>query len=92
MTDEPIRPFRWDLVRPDRLGSLLDGVQEPNLDYLDDLIECAGKVLARCGDAVRLVEQGRSPEVRRQLAEVIGRETGDRWAATFSSCSGGRDT
>jgi hypothetical protein len=50
MPDEPIRPFRWDLLRPDQLGSLLDGIEEPNLGYLDELVECAGKVLARCGD------------------------------------------
>ncbi|MEV6412907.1 hypothetical protein [Kribbella sp. NPDC051718] len=50
MPDEPIRPFRWDLVRPDQLGSMLDDVPEVNLDYLDELIACAGKVLARCGD------------------------------------------
>ncbi|WP_328458456.1 hypothetical protein [Amycolatopsis sp. NBC_00438] len=44
---EPNRPFRWDLVRPDHLGSLLDGVPEPDLWFLDDLVECAAKVLAR---------------------------------------------
>jgi hypothetical protein len=50
MPEEPIRPFRWDLVRPDQLGSLLDDVPEVGLGYLDELITCAGKVLARCGD------------------------------------------
>ncbi|MFG1813094.1 hypothetical protein ACGFIF_04935 [Kribbella sp. NPDC049174] len=48
---EPIRPFRWDLVRPDRLGSLLDGVEESDLFFLDDLIDRAG-VLAQCGDGL----------------------------------------
>ncbi|MFG1623415.1 hypothetical protein [Kribbella sp. NPDC049227] len=47
---EPNRPFRWDLVRPDQLGSLLDDVGEPSLFFLDDLIECAARVLARCAD------------------------------------------
>ncbi|MFI6826045.1 hypothetical protein ACIBG5_02990 [Kribbella sp. NPDC050241] len=47
---EPNRPFRWDLVRPDQLGSLLDDVGEPSLFFLDDLIECAARVLAQCAD------------------------------------------
>ncbi|GHG28668.1 MULTISPECIES: hypothetical protein [Amycolatopsis] len=47
---EAIRPFRWDLVRPDHLGSLLDGLPEPDLWFLDDLIDCAAKVLARSED------------------------------------------
>jgi len=44
---EPIRPFRWDLVRPDHLGTLLDGFPEPDLWFLDELTDCAAKVLAR---------------------------------------------
>ncbi|MEI8406094.1 MULTISPECIES: hypothetical protein [unclassified Kribbella] len=47
---EPNRPFRWDLVRPDQLGSLLDGVAQPDLFFLDDLVDCAARVLAQCGD------------------------------------------
>jgi hypothetical protein len=47
---EPNRPFRWDLVRPDHLGSLLDGLPEPDLWFLDELIDCAAKVLARSED------------------------------------------
>ena len=43
-------PFRWDLVSPDQLGSLLAGVGEPDLWFLDSLVTCAGKVLARGGD------------------------------------------
>jgi hypothetical protein len=42
-------PFRWDLVSPDQLGSMLDGVGLPDLWFLDDLVGCAGKVLARSG-------------------------------------------
>lgn len=52
-------PYRWDLVTPDRLGSLLDGAAEPDTWYLDDLAECAGKVLARSGNG-DLVFVGRS--------------------------------
>lgn len=47
----PPRPHRWDLLRPDRLGSLLDGVEQPELWYLDELTVCAAKVVARSGDA-----------------------------------------
>lgn len=52
-------PFRWDLVAPDQLGSLLDGIATPDLWYLDDLAECTGKVLARSGNG-DLVFVGRS--------------------------------
>jgi hypothetical protein len=52
-------PFRWDLVTPDQLGSLLDGVVAPEAWYLDELAECAGKVLARSGNG-DLVFVGRS--------------------------------
>ena len=47
----PPQPYRWDLLRPDRLGTLLDGVSEPNLWFLDELTNCAAKVVARSGDA-----------------------------------------
>jgi hypothetical protein len=43
-------PFRWDLVTPDQLGTLLDGGPPPDLWFLDDLVGCAGKVLARSGN------------------------------------------
>ncbi|NEA33006.1 hypothetical protein [Streptomyces sp. SID13031] len=49
MPDEPNRPFRWDLVRPDQLGSLLDGDEPTGLYRLDDLVQCAGRVLAHSG-------------------------------------------
>jgi hypothetical protein len=52
-------PFRWDLVTPDQLGSLLVGTSDPDLWFLDDLVECADKVLARCGGG-DLVFVGRS--------------------------------
>ncbi|MFB9684196.1 hypothetical protein [Amycolatopsis plumensis] len=58
---EAIRPFRWDLVRPDHLGSLLDGIPEPDLWFLDDLVDCAAKVLARSEDG-ELYFVGRSAD------------------------------
>jgi hypothetical protein len=30
-----VPPFRWDLVTPDQLGSLLDGVEEPDLTRVE---------------------------------------------------------
>ncbi|GAA1602367.1 MULTISPECIES: hypothetical protein [Kribbella] len=47
---EANRPFRWDLIRPDNLGSLLDDVQIWELFFLDDLIRCAARVLGQCGN------------------------------------------
>ncbi|MFF5083980.1 hypothetical protein ACFY36_43595 [Actinoplanes sp. NPDC000266] len=52
-------PFRWNLVTPDQLGSLLSGTTAPDLWFLDDLVTCAGKVLARSGNG-DLVFVGRS--------------------------------
>lgn len=52
-------PFRWDLVTPDQLGSLPAGATPPGLGFLDDLVGCAGKVLARSGNG-DLVFVGRS--------------------------------
>jgi hypothetical protein len=47
---QPSLPFRWDLITPDRFGTLLDGAQRPNLWFVDDLVACAGTVLARSGN------------------------------------------
>lgn len=44
------QPFRWDLVRRDQLGGLLDGVPEAEPPFLEAVAECAAKVLARSGD------------------------------------------
>ncbi|GHH55983.1 hypothetical protein GCM10017774_73260 [Lentzea cavernae] len=52
-------PFRWDLVTPDHLGSLLDDVATPEVAYLTELARCTGKVLARGGNG-DLVFVGRS--------------------------------
>lgn len=52
-------PFRWDLVTPDQLGSLLSDATAPDLWFLDDLVVCAGTVLARSGNG-DLVFVGRS--------------------------------
>lgn len=46
----PNRPFRWDLVRRDELGSLLDGTDAPGLWFADELTRCAARVLAHCAD------------------------------------------
>jgi len=56
---EVMAPFRWDLVSPDQLGTLLSGVAEPRLWFLDPLTECAGKVLARSSNG-DLIFIGRS--------------------------------
>lgn len=60
MSEVPARlPFRWDLVTPDQLGSLLEGTTPPDLWFLPSLVECAGKVVARSGGG-ELVFVGRS--------------------------------
>lgn len=56
--DETV-PFRWDLVTPDQLGSLVVGTAPPDLWFLNELIACAGKVLARSGNG-DMVFVGRS--------------------------------
>ncbi len=64
----PPGPYRWDLLRPDRLGTLLDEVPEPNPWFLNALTDCAGKVVARSGDAdLRFV--GRSAD---SVFDVLG--------------------
>jgi hypothetical protein len=52
-------PFRWDLQRPDQLGTLLDAAPAPSLSFLDDLVRCAALVVARSDDG-DLVFVGRS--------------------------------
>lgn len=47
----PRVPFRWDLITPDNLGTLLDGVQRPRLWFAEELTICAAKVVAHSGDA-----------------------------------------
>ena len=42
-------PFRWDVAR-DQLGTLLDGVPEPDLWFADELVVCTARILARSGD------------------------------------------
>ncbi|HET6742660.1 MAG TPA: hypothetical protein VFH76_27160 [Kribbella sp.] len=72
---EPNRPFRWDLIRPDQLGSMLDGVEAPALSSLDELIECAARVLAQCGDG-ELYFVGRSVDSLYDLLSGALAETG----------------
>jgi hypothetical protein len=47
---QPSLPFRWDLIAPDQFGALVDGVERPRLWFVDDLVGCAGKVVARSGN------------------------------------------
>lgn len=54
-------PFRWDLVGPDPLGRLLEDSAPPSLWFLDALVACAAKVVARSHDG-RLVFVGRSAD------------------------------
>jgi hypothetical protein len=72
---EPNRPFRRDLVRPDQLGSLLDGVDVPPLFFLDDLVECAARVLAQSGDG-ELYFVGRSVDSLYDLLSGALADTG----------------
>jgi hypothetical protein len=71
---EPKRPFRWDLVRPDHLGSLLDGVGKPDLWFLDELTDCAAKVVARSEDG-DLYFVGRSAD---SVFDLLGGALPDR--------------
>ena len=53
-------PFRWDLVTPDQLGSMLAGTTKPDLWFVDDLVQCTGKALARSANGgPHMVERGR---------------------------------
>ena len=58
-------PFRsgGDLASPDQLGSLLTGAGEPDLWFLDSLVACAGKVVARGGDREGSLAHGHCPLV-----------------------------
>ncbi|MEU5097585.1 hypothetical protein [Streptomyces sp. NPDC020996] len=89
-TSDPPRPHRWDLLRPDQLGTLLDGVEQPDLWYLDELTVCAAKVVARsgCGD-LRFV--GRSAD---SLFDLLGGALAETsWSGRLGrlplSCAGG---
>ncbi|QVQ51203.1 hypothetical protein J4H86_20610 [Spiractinospora alimapuensis] len=46
---EPNRPHRWDLVRGDQLGSLVEGIDEYELGFVDEITDCAARVLALSG-------------------------------------------
>ncbi len=73
-TAEESVPFRWDLVTADQLGSLLAGITAPDLWFLDDLVVCAGKVLARSGNG-DLVFVGRSLD---SMFDLLGGALADR--------------
>ena len=70
-------PFRWDLVAPDRLGSMLPEGGEVDLWFLPDLLEAAGKVLARSGGG-DLVFVGRSLD---SMHDLLGAALGRAGAA-----------
>jgi len=42
-------PFRWDLVTPDQIGSLLAELESPDLWFAEELTVAAAKVAARSG-------------------------------------------
>ncbi len=53
-----MKPFRWNLKKREQLGGLLDGEKASIvLEYLDDLRECAAKVLARSDQRIKRVSQ-----------------------------------
>ena len=70
-------PFRWDLLAPDRLGSMLPEVGEVDLWFLPDLLEAAGKVVARSGGG-DLVFVGRSLD---SMYDLLGAALGRAGAA-----------
>src|SRR5690242_6634183 len=47
-------PFRWDLITPDRLGSMIADPPELDAGFLAALVDCSAKVVARSagGDLV----------------------------------------
>jgi hypothetical protein len=51
---QAILPFRWDLITPDRLGSMIADLPELDPEFLDALVDGSAKVLARSagGDLV----------------------------------------
>jgi len=57
----PNRPFRWNLVEPDQLGSLLNGCVQPDLWYLDARVACSARVIARSANG-HLYFVGRSAD------------------------------
>jgi hypothetical protein len=73
-TAEESLPFRWDLITPDQLGSLLSGTTPPDLWFLNDLLACTGKVLARSGNG-DLVFVGRSLD---SMSDLLGGALADR--------------
>jgi hypothetical protein len=75
---EPNRPFRWDLTRPDQLGSMLDNgtVREPF--YLEDLVRCAARVLGQCANG-ELYFVGRSVDTLFDL--LSGALAGTDWSS-----------
>jgi len=83
------RPYRWDLVRPDQLGTLVERAGKPSLWFLDELIECAAKVIARAGDA-DLYFVGRSADsVHDLLSGTPWRDRIHQLPLSFAGARGG---
>jgi hypothetical protein len=58
---EPNRPFRWDLVRRDRLGTLLPETPRLSERFVDEVLHCAARVVALSEDG-DMYFVGRSPD------------------------------
>lgn len=58
---EPNRPFRWDLVGRDRLGTLLPETPRLSARFVDEVLHCAARVFALSEDG-DLYFVGRSPD------------------------------
>ena len=73
-TEAPV-PFRWDITRPERLGSLLEGeAEDPGARFFGLLLACAARVIVLAGDS-DLVFLGRSPESLHDLLAGLLSET-----------------
>ncbi|MDT0330453.1 hypothetical protein [Nocardiopsis lambiniae] len=91
---EPNLPFRWDVER-DHTGSLTEPVR-PDGTYVDALVECAAKVLARSADR-DLYFVGRSPDslydlLHGVLADTPHRDRVHRLPLSLYGCDGGNLT
>lgn len=57
-----MKPFRWNLKKPEQLGSLIKGEKNSAYyGYTEDLLDCSAKIIARSSNR-RVVFVGRSPE------------------------------
>lgn len=91
---EPVIPFRWDLVRGDRLGGMPLCDSAVHAPYrMPELVACAAKVLARSGGG-RIFFPGRSCDSIHDLLAAALRDTSHAAAPRllpFSRAGGLRD-